>query len=140
MGRAYGKMSTRNRTDRRLRVVERLFAGFRTRNISLAVIVIDFYTWTQFGDFQFDLKCWPNISKVAGMLGDVKILRSTYPWVNKASIHYQEAITKDVLAHNTQVLSSRGASQCPAVAPYTPLFLCLAGRGYDDAPFLPWSE
>ena len=33
--------------------------GYLDRNINLSVIVIDFYSWTKFGDFQFNPVCWP---------------------------------------------------------------------------------
>ena len=26
--------------------------------VPLAVVVIDFYSWTKFGDFRFDERCW----------------------------------------------------------------------------------
>jgi len=75
-------------------------AGFAQRGIPLSVLVIDFYTWTKFGDFQFDSRCWPNVS---AMVEDVKtatgakILRSTYPWFDTSSVNYKAAVDNRVL-------------------------------------------
>ena len=33
-------------------------AGYESRGVPLSVLVIDFYSWTKFGDFQFDERCW----------------------------------------------------------------------------------
>eukprot|EP00041_Stephanoeca_diplocostata_P033770 m.1123353 g.1123353 ORF g.1123353 m.1123353 type:complete len:893 (-) comp24405_c0_seq1:378-3056(-) len=74
--------------------------GYNGRNVSLAVIVIDYYTWTKFGDFQFDAQCWPNITEVTKLVAPARILRSTYPWMDQTSVNYNESMAQQVLVRN----------------------------------------
>jgi alpha-glucosidase (family GH31 glycosyl hydrolase) len=73
---------------------------YKQREVPLSVIVIDFYSWTQFGDFQFDKICWPNMSQATALIGaqGTRVLRSTYPWVDESSVNYKEAHAKGYLA------------------------------------------
>jgi alpha-D-xyloside xylohydrolase len=44
---------------------------FADRKIQLDVLVIDFYSWSKFGDFHFDYKCWPNASELVQLVRTV---------------------------------------------------------------------
>lgn len=97
--------------------------GFHEHNIPLSVLVIDFYTWTKFGDFMFDTTCWPNASNMTAdvkTLTNARILRSTYPWMDTTSVNYKSAVSQHVLA-----LDSHGNVAYPS-----------GGRGVID-PFQP---
>lgn len=77
--------------------------GYAQRNVSVAVIVIDYYTWTKFGDFQFDTRCWPNVSDVTRLVAPAKVLRSTYPWMDPTSTNYKESVAQQVRMGNRGV-------------------------------------
>ena len=75
---------------------------FAQRKIPLDVLVIDFYSWSKFGDFHFDFKCWPNATEMVSLIRTVgngtKVLHSTYPWVDETSENYQEFASADLFA------------------------------------------
>jgi alpha-glucosidase (family GH31 glycosyl hydrolase) len=50
------------------------------------------------GDFQFNPVCWPNISDTTQLLGNTKLLRSTYPWADKGSTNYNALLANKFFA------------------------------------------
>ena len=64
--------------------------------------MIDFYSWSKFGDFHFDLRCWPNatemVAEIARLGNGTKVLHSTYPWVDANSSNYREFLAAPLCA------------------------------------------
>ncbi|MCL2434472.1 MAG: glycoside hydrolase family 31 protein, partial [Clostridia bacterium] len=56
---------------------------YRKRKLPLSVIVIDYFHWTQKGDWKFDPKLWPDPAKMARECAEmgVKIFVSVWPTV-----------------------------------------------------------
>jgi len=48
---------------------------FNLRKLPLDVLVIDFYSWSKFGDFHFDYRCWPNATDLVKVILDSLIYR-----------------------------------------------------------------
>ncbi len=63
---------------------------YKRRNIPISVIVIDYFHWTEQGDFCFDEKYWPNPEKMVEELADmgIKLMVSIWPTSNPNSKNY----------------------------------------------------
>ncbi|MBO5056512.1 MAG: glycoside hydrolase family 31 protein [Lachnospiraceae bacterium] len=81
---------------------------YRSLNIPLDVIVIDFFHWTRQGDWQFDSEYWPDPGAMCDELHDMgtKVVVSVWPTVDKKSIHFQEMFDKGFL-----IRTERGSLQ-----------------------------
>ena len=95
-------------------------SGYKSRNINLSVIVIDFYSWSKFGDFAFDKTCWPNMSIATAQLGGTRVLRSTYPWVDKTSTGYAPALAAGVLTMETGNKTAYPSGGKAMIDPFAP--------------------
>ncbi|MBE5921968.1 MAG: family 31 glucosidase [Lachnospiraceae bacterium] len=69
------------------------------RKIPVKVMVVDFFHWPQQGDWCYDKNYWPNPKKMAEELNEMgmKLMVSVWPTVDRASIHYQEMMERDLL-------------------------------------------
>lgn len=69
------------------------------RKIPVDVIVVDFFHWTNQGDWQFDPVYWPDPEAMIKELADMgmKLMVSVWPTVDRKSIHYQEMMEKGLL-------------------------------------------
>jgi alpha-D-xyloside xylohydrolase len=98
--------------------------GFADRHIPLDVLVVDFYSWSKFGDFHFDYKCWPNASEMVTMVHSLgngtKVLHSTYPWVDDTSENYQEFLAKGFFATYAGTATPAKCSPAPGGAMLDP--------------------
>ncbi|MGL4589010.1 MAG: glycoside hydrolase family 31 protein [Mycoplasmatales bacterium] len=67
--------------------------------IKPSVIVIDFFHWTEQGNFDFDNEFWPNpkemVTKLKAM--GIEIMISVWPTISTNSINYQEFLEKGFL-------------------------------------------
>lgn len=81
---------------------------YRSLNIPLDVIVIDFFHWTRQGDWQFDSEYWPDPGAMCDELHAMgtKVVVSVWPTVDKKSIHFQEMFDKGFL-----IRTERGSLQ-----------------------------
>ena len=63
---------------------------YKRRNIPVSVMVIDYFHWTEQGDFCFDKKYWPNPEKMVKELADmgIKLMVSIWPTSNPKSENY----------------------------------------------------
>lgn len=63
---------------------------YKRREIPLSVIVIDFFHWTQQGDWKFDPKFWPNPRAMVEELNEmgVKLVVSIWPTVDPRSENF----------------------------------------------------
>lgn len=72
---------------------------YHRRGIPLSVIVIDYFHWTQQGEWTFDRKAWPD---PAAMVREIeamgtKVMISIWPTVDPRSENYQEMRRKNYL-------------------------------------------
>ncbi|HEY5563495.1 MAG TPA: glycoside hydrolase family 31 protein [Clostridiaceae bacterium] len=72
---------------------------YKKRNIPLAGIVIDFFHWTNHGDWKFDLDYWPDPEGMVKELNEMgtQLMVSVWPTVAKDSENYEEMNTKGYL-------------------------------------------
>ena len=72
---------------------------YKDLGIPLSVIVIDYFHWTEQGDYQFDPKYWPDPKKMADELHDmgIKLIVSMWPTVNEKSENYSKMFENNML-------------------------------------------
>lgn len=72
---------------------------YRELGIPLSVIVIDYFHWTEQGDYKFDPKYWKTPKEMAGKLHKmgVKLMVSMWPTINEKSENYQEMLDNNML-------------------------------------------
>lgn len=65
---------------------------YRKKGYPLDILVVDFYHWTQMGDFAFDRKQWPCPESMFEELRKlhIKCMVSVWPHISTKSIHYEE--------------------------------------------------
>ncbi|WP_100398770.1 glycoside hydrolase family 31 protein [Bacillus sp. FJAT-44742] len=72
---------------------------YKRRNLPISVIVIDYFHWTNQGDWKFDLDYWPDpdgmIQELKEM--DIELMISIWPTVDKTSENYEEMLQKGLL-------------------------------------------
>lgn len=78
-----------------LKVAER----YQELGIPLSVIVIDYFHWTEQGDYKFDPKYWNNPKEMADKLHNmgVKLMVSMWPTINEKSENYREMFDGNML-------------------------------------------
>jgi len=69
------------------------------RKIPVSVMVVDFFHWTNQGDWRYDLRYFPEPKKMADELDSMgmKLMVSVWPTVDRNSIHYAEMYDNDLL-------------------------------------------
>ena len=72
---------------------------YKELNIPLSVLVIDYFHWTEQGDYKFDPKYWPNPKEMADKLHTmgIKLMVSMWPTVNENSENYREMLEGNML-------------------------------------------
>ncbi len=72
---------------------------YKEKNIALKVIVIDFFHWTNQGEWQFDPKYWPNPEQLVKDLYEmgIKLVVSVWPTVDSKSMNYRQMVDEDML-------------------------------------------
>lgn len=78
---------------------------YYARKIPVDVIVVDFFHWTNQGDWQFDPEYWPDPEGMIRELESMgmKLMVSIWPTVDRRSVHYREMEEQGLL-----VTSERG--------------------------------
>lgn len=63
---------------------------YKQKNIPLSVLVVDFFHWTEMGDWKFDKDCWPDPKMMVDELRKmgIEIMVSMWPTVSKNSENY----------------------------------------------------
>lgn len=94
---------------------------YKRREIPLSVIVIDYFHWTQQGEWKFDETYWPDPSAMVRELEDmgIKVMVSIWPTVDPRSEHYGEMVQK-----NYTIRAEKGVSV---------FFMFLGSETYYDA-------
>ena len=72
---------------------------YKELGIPLSVIVIDYFHWTEQGDYKFDPKYWPDPKKMTEELHDmgVKLMVSMWPTINEHSKNYRHMLENNML-------------------------------------------
>lgn len=80
---------------------------YKELNIPLSVIVIDFFHWTQQGDWRFDPEYFPDPKAMIDELHKmgVRVMVSIWPTVDRASVNYEEMKERDLLIRTDRGLN-----------------------------------
>ncbi len=72
---------------------------YKELGIPLSVIVIDYFHWTEQGEYKFDPKYWPDPKKMAEELHEmgVKLMVSMWPTINGKSENYGYMLDNNML-------------------------------------------
>lgn len=64
---------------------------YKRLGIPLSAIVVDYFHWTEQGDYKFDTRYWPNVSAMADELHSMgtKLIVSVWPTINEKSENYK---------------------------------------------------
>lgn len=74
---------------------------YKELNIPLSAIVVDYFHWTEQGDYKFDSKYWPDVKNMANELHEMntKLVVSVWPTINEKSENYQYMYENNMLMH-----------------------------------------
>lgn len=72
---------------------------YKELEIPVDVIVIDYFHWTEQGDYRFDPKYWPDPKAMTEELHrmGMKLMVSMWPTINEKSVNYQEMLDNNML-------------------------------------------
>lgn len=75
---------------------------YKRRNLPISVIVIDFFHWTNHGDWKFDPEYWPDPEGMIRELNEmgIELMVSIWPTVAKTSENFEEMNSKNYLVKN----------------------------------------
>ena len=81
---------------------------YKELNIPLSVIVIDFFHWTQQGDWRFDPEYFPDPKAMIDELHEmgVRVMISIWPTVDRTSVNYEEMSESDLLIRTDRGLNA----------------------------------
>lgn len=79
--------------------VLRIAREYKNRGIPLAAIIIDYFHWTEQGDWKFDPACWPDPEAMCRELQEMGIrpIVSIWPTINPASENYHYMDERNML-------------------------------------------
>lgn len=79
--------------------VLRVARRYRELGIPLDVIVIDYFHWTEQGDYKFDPAYWPDPEAMTKELHDmgIRLMVSMWPTINEKSENYREMLERNLL-------------------------------------------
>lgn len=81
---------------------------YKELGVPLSVIVIDYFHWTEQGDYKFDPVYWPNPKKMADELHQmgIKLMVSMWPTINEKSENYGY-----MMEHNMLLRTASGSNR-----------------------------
>jgi len=64
---------------------------YKKENIPVSAIIVDYFHWTEQGDYKFDPKYWPDVKAMADEIHamDSKLIVSMWPTINEKSENYR---------------------------------------------------
>lgn len=104
---ALGFWQSKLRYERQEQVLE-VARKYKELGIPLSVIIIDYFHWTEQGDYKFDPEYWPNPKAMADELHEmgVKLMVSMWPTINERSENYRY-----MLDHNMLLRTASGSNR-----------------------------
>ena len=77
---------------------------YRELNIPLSAIIVDYFHWTEQGDYRFDPKYWPDVKAMSKELHDMntKLIVSMWPTINENSENYQHMSENNMLMRTSR--------------------------------------
>lgn len=95
---ALGFWQSRLRYETQEQVLE-VAQKYKDMGITPSVIIIDYFHWTEQGDYKFDPKYWPDPKEMADKLHDmgIKLMVSMWPTINQKSENYREMLDRNML-------------------------------------------
>lgn len=80
---------------------------YKRRGLPISVIVVDYFHWTQQGEWKFDPDAWPDPKQMVDELDEmgIKLMVSVWPTVDSRSENYRELVDR-----NYTLRAERGAS------------------------------
>jgi alpha-D-xyloside xylohydrolase len=102
-GTGFWQCKLRYQTQEELLEVAR---NYKKRGLPVSVIVIEFFHWTNQGDWKFDPQYWPDPEGMTAELKSmgIELMVSVWPTVDRKSENYQEMLEKGYL-----IRSERGS-------------------------------
>ena len=81
---------------------------YKELDVPISVIIIDYFHWTEQGDYKFDPKFWPNPKEMADKLHEmgIKLMVSMWPTINEHSENYYY-----MLNHNMLLRTASGSNR-----------------------------
>jgi len=79
--------------------------GYKQRGLPISMIVIDWFHWTQMGDFGLKSACWPDPQAMVDELRslDIELMVTLWPYIGQqVSTHWEEYSTKGYLGVNIE--------------------------------------
>lgn len=72
---------------------------YKELNVPLSVIVVDYFHWTEQGDYKFDPVYWPDPKKMAEELHEmgIRLMVSMWPTINENSENYAYMVDHNML-------------------------------------------
>ena len=85
-----------------------VFRKYRELGIPLSAIIVDFFHWTEQGDYKFDPRYWPDVKAMADEIHETgtKLMVSMWPTINEKSENYRH-----MASHNMLVRTTRGSNR-----------------------------
>lgn len=92
-GMGFWQCKLRYQTQEQLLEVAR---KYKSLGLPLDVIVVDFFHWTQQGEYKFDEKYWPDVPGMCRELNEmgIRVMVSVWPTVDYRSENFQEMMEK----------------------------------------------
>lgn len=95
-----GYLQSKLRYENQSEVIE-LAQNFKDRSIPVSLIVIDYQSWAQQGDWGLDPALWPDVSSMAATVKNLtgaEMMASLWPAVSDHSVNYLQMISQGYLS------------------------------------------
>ncbi len=81
-----------------------VYRKYRELGIPLSAIIVDFFHWTEQGDYKFDPRCWPDVKAMADEIHETgtKLMVSVWPTINEKSENYRYMLDRNMLVRTTR--------------------------------------
>lgn len=81
-----------------------VYRKYRELGIPLSAIIVDFFHWTEQGDYKFDPRYWPDVKAMADEIHETgtKLMVSVWPTINEKSENYWYMLDRNMLVRTTR--------------------------------------
>ncbi|MBP3610054.1 MAG: hypothetical protein J6J42_06945 [Lachnospiraceae bacterium] len=100
---ATGFWQSRLRYETQEEVLE-VAGKYKELGIPVSAMIVDYFHWTEQGDYKFDPKYWPDVKAMAEELHamDTKLIVSVWPTINEKSENYQYMSENNMLMRTSR--------------------------------------